>query len=374
METSPAFSRRFMGFDRKVWMTMLSVVIVSIGLVSYKRITDKPCVLFTISNKGLNNNNKGEFYVDEIIRFAASIAADNNITWNFGDNSAEEKGVLVSHAYTAKGKYVITAKANGKCPVITSVYIRTTQAIHTHSHNDGDTAVYDPATVIIGNETPKAGKEEVFIGNVFATSYEWTILNRNEYKKQNGKTATYTFTIQGTYTLQLRLDNNREKVYTKTIYVQPEKISEHPLKTVVLIHKNGAAKHDQTIQKKDSVTSPPVTNTIIPKPIIEETKTTRIIGLPDEAFKSFLEDVVKGGKDVNFFNKYLNNGGDTKVRVNNEPNSISFAELIQRIKGNKKISINNVKILRDPNKDVLQINIVYSKKRGGPLGWLKRGK
>lgn len=186
-----------MGLDSKVWITMLSVAILSIGLVSFIRTTDEPCIPFTISNKGLNTNNKGEYYIDDRIRFTASIANNKNITWNFGDNSQEEKGSLVSHIYAKKGKYVITAKVNGKCPVTTSVYIRTRRDVHIHNHDDSSTAGHDPATVIIGNETTKAGEEEIYIGNVLASSYEWTILNRNEYKRQNGKTASYTFSVQG---------------------------------------------------------------------------------------------------------------------------------------------------------------------------------
>lgn len=369
MQTSPTFTNQVMGLDSKVWIAMLSVTIL-IGLVSFIR-RDEPCIPFTISNKGLNTNNKGEYYIGDRIRFTASITDNKNITWNFGDNSQEQKGSLVSHNYAKKGKYVITAKVNGNCLATTSVYIRTLQDIHIHSHDDSSTAVHDPATVIVGNETPKARKEVIYIGNVLASSYEWTILNRNEYKRQNGKTASYTFSVQGEYTLQLKLDNDREKVYRKTIYVQPPEIAGQPLKTKILKKKKVERKQDQnqTAEKEDSAASPPVNNTTVPKTTREETKIPTTIGLPDEAFKSALEEVINGNRDVNSFNKYLNNGGDTKVRVNNESKAISFTELIQRIKGkgSRKVRIRNVKVLRDTNKDVLQINIVYETK--GLWGW-----
>lgn len=357
-----------MRLDSKVWMTMLLVVVVCIGLVGYKKFSDETCIPFLISTKGLNSDNKGGYSIGEIIRFTATISNNKNIIWDFGDGSEEEKGSLVSHIYNNKGKYIITAKVNGKCFVTTSVYIRTAQVVRTYSP---DTLI-NPATIIMGNETPEAHKAETYICSTPATSFEWTILNRNEYKNQNNKIATYTFRTQGSYIIQLKLDNDRGKIYTKTIYVQPPQITDKPLHAPVLIRKNRFPKiNETTTGKKDSVILPPVANTNVPKTITEETKTLKTIGLPDEAFKSFLEDVVKGSKDVNFFNKYLNNGGDTKVRVNNERNTISFAELIQRIKGNKKITIKDVKVLRDTNKDVLQINIVYIEK-GGILRFLKK--
>ncbi len=350
-----------MGSDSKVWITMLLVVLLCIGWVSYKKISNRPCITYSIYSKGLNSDNKSGYYIGEIIRFTASLANNKNVIWNFGDHSKEERGSLVSHIYADKGKYVITAKLNGECPVTTSVYIRTPEVIHTHS----DDTLINPETIITGNVTPEAGEAATYICNVSANSYEWTILNRKEYKSEKNKIAVFKFKTPGSYNLQLKLNNDRGKLYSKTIYVQPAKIAARPLPVPILIPKRPAPKPEPSTVKKDSVAVPPVSTTPPPRPATTEilTNKPRTIGLPDEAFKSFLEDVVNGDKDAGFFNKYLNNGGETKVKVNKEKKLISFNQFIQSIKGNKKIKIENVKVDRDANKDVLQINVVYTKKK-----------
>lgn len=363
MNKSSLFSRQFMGLDYNVWLIMLAVVIFCSGWISYKKATEENCDLFSFAVKGVNSDSVKSAVVGEVLRFRASMSNRKNIVWDFNDHSLAEKGSTVIHSYKQEGTYTVTATVNGKCETIQTLFIRKPVIIQ-----DNTQVLVTPETVITGNEAPEAGEPVTFTCNTSASNYEWIIINKPEYKSEKNKLAVFKFKIPGAYTLQLRLNNDRKKVYTKVIQVLPTlrlKEDEYlPAPRYLSPPYIPPAKPAETKPEvKPAETKPaeikPAESQLTEAPVVKRKK---IFYIPNDAFMSYLIEVVNNEKDIAFFSQYLNNEGETLVQVKGENKPIKFSELIQRIKGNKRITIKEVNIVRDANNDVLKINVDYKKR------------
>ena len=361
-----------MGLDYGVWLIILTVIVLCTGWISYKRATEENCDAFSFAVKGVNSDNVKSAIVDEVLRFRASLSNAKNISWDFGDHSPVEKGSTVIHSFKHEGTYTITATVNGKCETIQTIYVRKPVIIQ-----DNAQVLVTPETVITGNDAPEAGEAVTYTSNTSANSYEWSILNRQDYKNEKNKLAVFKFKTPGSYTLQLKLDNDRKKVYTRVIQVLPSsKLKEDEyLPTTRYIPppsytppKPAERKPENIPENKPAETKPaeskPAENETKEAPVVKRKK---IFYIPNDAFMSYLTEVVNNEKDAAFFSQYLNNEGETLVQVKGEDKPIKFSELIQRIKGNKRITIKDVRIDRDANNDVLKINVDYKKKKFLPF-------
>lgn len=341
-------------------------MIICTGWIGYKKTTEENCDMFSFTVKGVNSDNVKSALTGEVLRFRSSLSNRKNIAWDFNDRSPVEKGSTVIHSFKNEGTYTITATVNGKCETIQTIYIRKPVIIQ-----DNSQVLVTPETVITGNEAPEAGEPVTYTCNTSANSYEWTILNRQEYKSEKNKLAVFKFKIPGSYTLQLKLDDDRKKVYTKMIQVLPSsKLKEGEyLPTQRYIP---PPSYNPSVNKPAEVKPPEPKPAEVkppePKPAETEpkeppaVKRKKIFYIPNDAFMSYLTEVISNEKDQTFFNQYLNNEGETLVQVKGEDKPIKFSELIQRIKGNKRITIKEVNIVRDANNDVLKINIGYKKR------------
>lgn len=366
MDKSSIYTNRKMGLDSNVWLIMFAIVIICSGWIGYKKATEESCSNFTIAIKGINSDNVRSANVGEILRFRAMTDGNKKVTWNFDDETAVAEGATVTHIYDKEGTFTITAQINGRCETFRTVYIRKPEVIQ-----DNTLDLVTAETVITGNDAPEAEDAVTYMCNVSAGSYEWSVLNRQEYKSQKDKMAMFKFKLPGSYTIQLKLDNDRSKVYTKTIQVLPStklKNDEY-LETKRLIPPTypNAMMQPKATEKPADV---PVKITEKPEVKAEETtpkepvvaKPKKIFFIPNEPFADYLREVTENGKELNFFNQYLNNGGETLVQVNDEKKMIRFSELYQRLKGSKRISIKEVTIDRDANNDVIKINVSYKKR------------
>jgi hypothetical protein len=355
MQTSYIATNRTLGLDVKVWIVMLVVAVICGGLVSYIAITDEPCVPFRISTRGLNTNKtSGNYHVGEPIRFAVSVINSRNITWDFNDKSGEENGTtVVSHSFAKEGEYHITAKINGKCEQTTTVYIQKQEVAHTNPVLTGSNIM------ITGTDVTEVDKTETFFSNAPATSYEWTVLNRNEYEAQNGKIATFIFKTQGRYIIKLKLDNNREKTYFKHVYVSPSsRVNNLPLPTTRIIPPltrpmmpaPRPEPQDPVIRYRDTAApsaqrdNPPVERTYL------ETS--------NRDLKTRLGRIIDGSKEN--FDDVLNTA-TTNVLINNK-RIMAFEDFCNAIKNRKKVKIGSVEAVRDERKNVIRLNIECKRK------------
>ncbi len=346
---------RFGALDLRVWVTMISLVLSSAGLVGYKVLAGKQCRNVVIQTRTINGKD-GQLYCGETIRFTAA-GSDEKITWNFGDGTTSGLGMsVVSHTYSQPGRFNVVADLNGGCRESVAITIRKrdviSEALAEYPNIEG---------AITSDPSATAGKAAVFISTQTASFYEWTVLNRNEFYTQSGKIASFTFPLPGTYTIQLKLNKNRQQTFFKTIYVlagTPKRLPAlKPAQRKLAFEPSSPAKAD--VQQSSAVTSAPDS---MAKP---ETNTVKhqFVEVPDGYLKRSLENVVDGSKTVEDFADLLCNGSQTHVLVNNATDFITFDELCKRIR-HKKYRIESVKAARDDqrNRCVLVLNVAIRRK------------
>ncbi|MDB5246236.1 MAG: hypothetical protein JWQ40_630, partial [Segetibacter sp.] len=86
----------------------------------------------------------------------------------------------------------------------------------------------------------------------------------------------------------------------------------------------------------------------------------KILIIRNEGFKTKLQGVVDGQNDVQDFNAYLPEGADTKLLVNGSK-WMSLKQLCDEIRGRKKITIQEVEILRAEDNQIQRIKVKYKK-------------
>ncbi len=359
MKSSSYNTSYYFGLDKTVWLVMIVVVILSIGLMGYKKVTYEPCIEFSISSKGFSGNTNDHYLIGEDIRFTISTRDAKNVRWNFGDSAEERGSTIITHNYTHDGKFDVIATINGKCESITTVYVRKPNAVRNYFDQPNS------AALITGSGVAEANKAALYMTNTTADSYEWSILNRNEYKTQVGKIAAFNFKTEGKYTLQLKLDNNREKIYTKEILVKPSSIqnnSNSPLET-----KHFNFKVLPPPPKEDAVKAPATQQTIAAAPPSEtpatevpKTAEKHFIEATEKYFQKSFEEVIKGGKPIADFDNYLCNGRGTKV-LRNDKDYTTFEELYNDVKGNSKRRIDAIQLLKE-NDCIIMFKVKVKKK------------
>lgn len=344
-----------LGLDPGVWWVMIMFIGLSLVLAGYKKITYVPCIEFTISSKSSSGNINASYYVGEDIRFTASLPNAKDVVWNFQDSTEEQHGnTVVSHSFSRDGKFDVIATINGKCQSIASVYVRKPGVIHDYNVKP------DAEILITGNDTPEVNKPSVYITNTNANTYEWTILNRNEYKNQAGKIAAFSFKTVGRYTIQLKLDDDRQKIYTKNIYVTPSKGQNNkPLETKRF---NFPVILPPQQPKEDLVHQPPVAIVTPPPPQPEAVKPAEkhYIEASDKYLLRTFEEVNRGAKAISEFDSYLCNGIGTKVLINNK-NYLTFEQFFSDIKGNRKRKVESAEAVREHG-CIISIKVTVKKK------------
>ncbi len=360
-----------MGLDRNVWIVMGIVCLLSTGLLGYTYINGKnDCTAPEITINAMPTLKETDHFVNEPLTFKVQLAGGKKITWDFGDKSSREEGFIATHTFKNEGRYNVTATVNGLCENVARVHIKKMLAVHQDLSN------ISISERISGNLFPFLNKEEVYSYTGGASAYEWTVKNSTNFSTQTGATATFKFPVAGTYTIQLVLNNDPTKkgfkeitvvTPTRTLATDGAVGSGAPAKLQKLVipslppmpEVKRLVKQDKQPEKQPE--TQPEKQQERAAETTEEAPTRRVIFVRDEQFKSLLEAVITGQKSSADFDKYLVNGGDTKVRVNDGKTYKTFAQFCQEIKG-KKIVINSVELKRDENNAVQQISIDYKKK------------
>ncbi len=356
MKSKATYTHQRMGLDKNIWTVMILTIVVCIGLLSYKAAFHKDCKDFTIGVKNMSSGDPQKIFVGETLSLTTSEGPGSNVTWDFGDKTSAKDGSLVMHSFAVEGNYPVTARINGRCEQIQMVSVHKPQASQEATADAGT-----PVISIIGKEDPEVGEQVNFSSNTPASVYEWTIQDRKDYDIKKGLNVSYSFRTPGRYVLKLKLDNDPNKVSTKYIMVIPPS-SNALLPTKKLIPPPPRFQPTEEAKVEDKPVEKPVEKAPeVKTPVVETPVAKKVKFIPDEPFADYLREVVEGSKDLAFFNKYLNNGGETLVQVKGEDKMIKFSELYQRIH-NKKVTIKEVNIDRDANGDVLKINITYKKK------------
>jgi hypothetical protein len=354
-----------MGFDRRVWAVMFLSVLISVSLASYKMAGDKPCVTLIISINGATQNLNKTFFIGETVRFSALFSEGKKVEWDFGDNSNKERGMRSTHTYRTEGRYPVTITIDGNCVQQDLVTIKKFIADTTLASNEATKSFI--GNPIDGNYSPTVGQSVVYSSAAEAKSYEWSVVNFNNYAIKRTREAQFVFLTPGLKVLQLVLNGDPDKTYKKDIIVQPLSFSG-----------NGAQQASAAPQIPVYVPAPPSEK---PKPQTEaekpqtvtETKPEvkadvpvinkpTIVRIGNENFKDMLQDVVGNNSDVADFNSYLCDQGKTKVLINDEKEWTNFAALCQKIRGDKRVTIISVEQIIE-NNCVVKIKVKLDRKK-----------
>lgn len=379
-----AINRRTMGLDRNVWIAMIVVFFLSFGLVGYTFINkEEPCKPPNVTVNAIPVEKEDIHFVGEALTFKATSATNKKITWNFGDDTEIEEGFIATHIYRNEGSFTITTRVNGRCESIAKVDIKKPVAVQQDLGN------YSISEDILGNDFPIVGSDETYSYSANAKSYEWSVKNSTSFPTQKGPTATFKFLLPGSYTIQLILnDNPSTRGYKEITVINPSKPVINPSKP------NEDLSQRKPIPKLIPDDLPPLPPLPQPKPKKKENESEKpkenepeekqvkepekkrenpvtenvvkaarkIINIQNDPFKSKLEGVVTGQNDVQDFDAYLPEGGETHVLVNDESKYITFKELCDRIRRQKKITIESVNLVKAEDNLIQQIKVRYKKK------------
>ena len=344
MKESSVFTRYRAGLDRRVWLTLIIVAVLSAGLLAFKIGTIVPCRAVDITARAADGKRDKSFFAGESIHFSANMVKAKSFSWDFGDGTASAEGDTISHTFQHEGNYVVIATLNGTCAGSYTINI---QQITSTTNIEAAMVTADP---IYGPDAPMTNTDEVYVSNNRAGTYEWTVLNQPQYPVQTGATAKYNFVIPGKLTLQLKLDNNGSKIYQKEITVlantaQPQTPA-------------AGGTMPKPLPMPQPIAAPASTG---PAPAAQpETTAPKILNIPDQEFTNMFQAVKEGEKDAQAFAPYLCNGVQTQVIANGETSTVQA--FCSKIANKKCVTIKEVKVIRNAANCVTLLQINYKKK------------
>lgn len=337
MTRNRIFTRQLMGLDYRVWWVMLIVSILSLGLLSYSLLDTKKCIPVNFLIKTITVHTDNTYSTGESLSFISSANKDE-IIWDFGDNTEKVTGQYVTHNYQNTGSYKIRASTGTGVACETVQSIEIIQAVA--NKESADYVV--TGEEIVGPASTQTGKPEIFTCMVTAATYEWSISN---YPKMNqsGSTAKFQFPTAGKYTVQVTLDNDRTKRYSKEINVQ-------------------AAPNVSTSMPENIKPLIPEGVQPLPPPPPEK----KSVNISNDIFKGYLEKVIDKKMAAADFDNYLCYKGETRATLNGT--LMTFNALCEEISGKKRrkliigkkrIKIKSAEMLRDKDGCVNIIDVEY---------------
>jgi hypothetical protein len=350
MSANRIFTRQQLGLDYRILRVMLVISIFSLGFLSYRILDSKKCIPVNFIIKTITAHTDTMYNVGEVLSLISSANKDET-TWDFGDNTAKVTGQYVTHIYKTPGTYKITASTGTACEKIMKIAIATPTTIIESGTN------LISGEEIVGPILTITGKDALFTCMVTAKVYEWSITN---YPKltQTGPSAIFQFPTPGKYIVEVTLDNDREKRYTKDINVEAETVK--PIATPT-----DPAELKQLISPKIAPITIP--EKLLPSDaVVSGPEKTKTINITDVIFKDYLGKVIDRKMTAADFDTYLCYKGDTKVILNGD--LMTFNAMCGEISGKKKskmilwkksIKIKTAEMRRDNDGCVNIIEVKY---------------
>ncbi|MDA3613694.1 hypothetical protein [Polluticaenibacter yanchengensis] len=358
MKLASTYTKQWAGFDYRFWITLIVLIILSIVGYGYKKKYLYSCPVHTISTRGIYSNNslvKQSFLINEPVVFRVPDIPHSSVEW-FIDDVTKGKADSLLFTFPQAGKFAVKMKLDGKCEYVRIINILPFK----HQSLDVNTAGAGslPDQVIEGNEVFEAGSINYFTTPVIANSYEWQILEVPEYGIKTDQLIGYSIITAGTYTIQLKLNNDSKKVFTKTVRVTaPVVVADIPEEMDVPkpidvppgpvdIPANNKDKGNENDKGSGGVKEPPK---------------VRIV-LPDNEILSILQLIRDKKKTVADFGESLCDGEKTKVLANDDE-VMTLSELVDKLQSKKwalgkRPKVNSVKTVRD-NSNGNCVSVLY---------------
>jgi hypothetical protein len=321
---SNIYHKSRLGIDNKVWLVMLCTVLAGLGVLSFKVATTERCQTVSLNMKGVMEHDMEHYYfTGENISFTAGMPKSQEIVWDFGDGSPAASGSTVQHSYQNEGNYLVTVTINQRCREAVNVHISQpvlkTLALPSNTGNEERT--------IIGKDYAQVGELSIYQTETTAEQYEWSIENNAAFGVKTGNKAAFSFTDPGSYTIQLKLNNDPNRVYRKTIIVQAINLKNTAIKPDELPPLPLPAPQDKPGAPSGNLPSESHTenNTATEK---------KFEVIPDQIFKEIFQEIADGKSEAADVAKYLCDGAGTKVRGNGKTFS-NLGLFCEELKGKK---------------------------------------
>ncbi|GAA4737533.1 PKD domain-containing protein [Flavisolibacter ginsenosidimutans] len=370
MNTASITTRTITGLDYRVWLSILLTWLVCLGWYGYNKMKEwermaKPCADARIIVNGKDTEAIAVCYPDRIATFRLQGIGAARADWNFGDGTTVSKEAIAQHQYTAVGIYTVVATVNGGCEFRRAVTVTTPLA------KTPDKGIIE---IIPDSIAPKAGNTVRFyaVCDIVPRSYEWKLIGTNEVRYDS--TAAFQFLTAGKYTVQLVVNNNPAMAKTKTIDVaEPPQapLVNSPLSSGTggnppvpgPLFPNDPSNGGQKSPAQNTGASNGGGTTGEP-PKTEQAKPKATVIDPD-GFKSLLQEVLEGNKEVSDLYPFLDYMGSTKVVVNGKDEM----KITDFVREKRKKKIEALDFQKDDKNGIQKIKVKL--KRGGILGFLK---
>ena len=343
MNPNRIFTKKTMGLDNRVWRLLFAMILLPLGLLSYRLMDEKKCTSFSITVKTLGVHSNEVFYTGETLSFIASTSS-KDISWDFGDNTSDV-GASVHHEFLKEGIFLVTAKSNTLCQTEKLITIKKRPVVVQQSENT--------AASIAGPSSCYTFTEQIFTFPGTAQSYEWSVPNHQSLGIKTGQTITYTFPYAGIYTVQVELDHDRRKRYRLDVTVDNEIKPKSPLPEKIsplIIPNNPPPK--EIIPPEPT----PVPRPAAPDTTAAEAPVNKILIISDVTFLAYLEKVMNKEMAVQDFEKYGISANTPVVVNDNKKEKKTFGELCEDISSKKKKLILFKKKIRLESAQLHRIN------------------
>ncbi|MBS1929184.1 MAG: PKD domain-containing protein [Chitinophagaceae bacterium] len=331
MSTNNIYTGRIGGLDRKVWYVLGSLIVLIIGIFSFKAITRKNCQPISFSIMAVSGNSSEPFTTNQSLLFKAS---SEKVKWDFGDKTSFAFGAVVSHQFKQPGDYLVKVSTSLDCfesRKVTIIKPEVNTILPSQTGNE-----------IEGPESTEPKKIETYFCNVISDTYKWEVEEHPEYPRQTNAQASFRFLSPGIYIISVELANKAK--YRKQVVV--ENPSEIP-----------------------AVIAPPASttpDTALPSPATESNPKKFIT---DEVFQNKLQLVVNGEdyKTLGFLEN-LCGGYTTPTKINGkdpEPFNLACSELGGKkerkwfLGNKKKIKIKSIKLRRNDETHCVELIEVF---------------
>lgn len=343
MELSKTYTKKWAGFDSRYWLTIAVLILLAIASWAFRKKFMYSCPTRLIPMQGVYVNNglvKQSFLINEPLIFSVPDVQHKRVVWFIDKKSVGTKDTL-NHTFAQAGKYVVDLKIDDQC--VYSVVVNILPYKHEAIDIRNTTTMALPDQVIEGNESFPAGSITYFTTPVIAQSYEWKIAEVPEYGVKTEQTVGYSIINPGVYTLQLKLNNDPTKTFTKTIKVMPPNVA-------------GDMVPDMDVPKpvEFETTEKPGAAGDESKPVASGGAVAKPKNiLPDDEILSILKLIRDDKKTLADLNESVCDGGNTKVLANDEK-VMTLTELEERLKSKKwklgkRPKVNSVRTVRDSN-------------------------
>lgn len=349
MKSMQHYSKKYLGLDNRYWLLLLMLSLLSLIGWSFKKIIAPSCPLASIEfsgNYSAQQNILQTFRLNEQVTFKYANPLKQKIAWSIGEQLLSNLDSF-THVFNTPGKHAVKLSVGDKCTYYSVVQITTFK--HVPSVLTTSSALQNDM-VIEGNTTFEVGTITYFTTAVQASAYQWQILELPEFETKTDQTVGYSIVAPGQYTLQLILDGDATKAYTKTIIVTPPAIS-------------GSDEGNLAVPKPIEMGS---ASQYPNQPVIEDKSKPQLnqVLIPDNELLALFKLIRDEKKQIDDVLSAMCKGAQTKVLANDEK-VMTLSELVDLLQSKKwalgrKPKVNSVTTVRDSENGNC-VNVIYIK-------------